>query len=57
MVVIGIITIMGVIVGPGFKKAYEDFYLRKTLSNADESVQGIRSYYLIYNENATRLQE
>ena len=50
MVVVGIITILGMIVGPGFKKAYEDFYLRKTLSDADELVQGIRSYYLIYNE-------
>ena len=50
MVVVGIITILGVIVGPGLKKAYDDFYLRKTLSDADELVHGIRSYYLIYNE-------
>ena len=49
MVVVGIITILGVIVGPGFKKAYEDFYLQKTLSDADELMQGIRSYSLIYN--------
>ena len=35
MVVVGIITILGVIVGPGFKKAYEDFLLQETLSDAD----------------------
>ena len=50
MVVVVIITILGVIVGPGFKKAYEDFLLKETLSNADVLLQSYRSYYLIYNE-------
>jgi len=50
MSVVGIITIIGVIIGPGFKKAYEDFLLQKTLLDADILLQSYRSYYLIYNE-------
>ena len=50
MVVVGIITILGVIVGPSLKKAYDDFLMKKTLSDADTLMSSCRSYYLIYNE-------
>ena len=50
MVVVGIITILGVVVGPGLKKTYDDFIMKKTLSDADALLQACRSYYLIYNE-------
>ena len=39
MVVVGIITILGVIVGPGLKKNYDDFIRKKTLSDADALLQ------------------
>ena len=50
MVVIGIITIICSVVGPGFKKFYDDFYMKKTLVDAATLVSACRSYYLVYNE-------
>ncbi len=50
MVVVGIITILGVIVGPGFKKAYDDYNVTKTIDEAKALLNTVRSYYLIYNE-------
>ena len=50
MVVIGIITILGGIIVPGVKKAYNDFYMKKTLVEATILVSACRSYYLVYNE-------
>jgi len=35
MGVVAIIALLGVIVGPGFKKTYEDFLTQETLSDAD----------------------
>ena len=53
MVVVGIITILGVIVGPGLKKTYDDFLMKKTLADAATLVSACRTYYLIYNEYPT----
>lgn len=50
MVVIGIISIVGIIVGPGVKKAYDDYNTTKTIEEARGMINGVRSYYLIYNE-------
>ena len=50
MFVVGIITILGVIVGPGFKKAYEDYNVTKTIDEARALLNGVRSYYIIHNE-------
>ena len=50
MVVIGIITIVGITIGPGLKKAYEDFRIRKTLDETNTLINGYRSYYLIFNQ-------
>ena len=50
MVVISIVGILVLIAVPGFKKAYQDFWIQRTLSDADTLLQSCRSYYLIYNE-------
>lgn len=50
MVVIGIISIIGSVVGPGLKKAYEDFRVKKTLDETDMLISSYRSYYLVFNE-------
>lgn len=50
MVVVGIITILGLIVGPGVKKAYDDYNTTKTIAEAKALLNAVRSYYLIYNE-------
>lgn len=50
MVVLGIISIIGIVVGPGFKKAYDDYNTTKTIDEAKALLNAVRSYYLIYNE-------
>ena len=50
MVVIGIIAILGAVVVPGFKKAYDDFKIRETYALLDSFFSTVRSYYLIHNE-------
>ena len=56
MVVIGIIAILGAVVVPGFKKAYSDFKIMQTYSKIDSVISGIRSFYLILNEQP-KIQE
>ena len=50
MVVIGIISIIGMAIGPGLKKTYQEFKINETLDITDILIKSLRSYYLIYNE-------
>ena len=50
MVVIGIIAILGAVIVPGFKKAYDDFKIRETYHNIDIVLSAIRSYCLVCSE-------
>lgn len=50
MVVIGIISIIGLIVAPDFKKIYEDFKVEQTADELVSVMNACRSYYLIFNE-------
>ena len=50
MVVISIISILTLIAVPNFKRAYEDFSIKKTCGDVEEYCSGIQAYYLIMNE-------
>ena len=50
MVVIGIISIIGIFVGPGMKKAYEDFKINQTVDETLSLMSVCRFCYLIFNE-------
>jgi len=50
MVVVGIISIVGMIVSPGIKKIYEDLKMDKTANEVVSLMNSCRSYYLIFNE-------
>ena len=56
MVVIGVIAILGVLIGPGVKKAYDDFKINKTLQEADTLITSLRSYYLIFNKPPAKVR-
>lgn len=50
MFVVGIIVIVGIVVAPGLKKAYDGYNVTKTVEEARSLLNSVRSYYLTYNE-------
>lgn len=50
MVVIGVISIVGIVIGPGLKKTYEDFKIKQTVDEVFTLINTCRAHYLIFNE-------